>query len=176
MEEALSDVESVYQDAAVSEETGRVKEVSEVNEEKKEEVSEVKEEVSEMKEEKEVSEVKEEKKEEEVPQRLVIREFADSVLPFLPLNMTLLEKEQGNKHWVFDKWECDENCRYYSTVAAGVEYNTAVYDVKRTITSPLCSAKTANSLTVLYGGKEYYIIPPGKSCRVLRKQIANVYD
>ena len=78
----------------MSEETGRVKEVSEVNEEKKEEVSEVKEEVSEMKEEKEVSEVKEEKKEEEAPQRLVIREFADSVLPFLPLNMTLLEKEQ----------------------------------------------------------------------------------
>ena len=44
-------MESVYQEVAVSEETGRVKEVSEVNEEKKEEVSEVKEEVSEMKEE-----------------------------------------------------------------------------------------------------------------------------
>ena len=176
MEEALSDVESVYQEVAVSEETGRVKEVSEVNEEKKEEVSEVKEEVSEMKEEKEVSEVKEEKKEEEVPQRLVIREFADSVLPFLPLNMTLLEKEQGNKHWVFDKWECDENCRCYSTVAAGVEYNTAVYDVKRTITSPLYSTKTADSLTVLYGGKEYYIIPQGKTCTVLRRQIIKVYD
>ena len=146
----------------MSEETGRVKEVSEVKEEK-----EVKEEA-----EKEKKEVKEE----EAPQRLLIREFADSVLPFLPLNMTLLEKEQVNKHWVFDKWECDENCRYYSTVAAGVEYNTAVYDVKRTITSPLYSTKTADSLTVLYGGKEYYIIPQGKTCTVLRRQIIKVYD
>ena len=163
MEEALSDVESVYQEVAVSEETGRVKEVKE---EKKEE--EVKEEKKEVKE--------EVRKEEEAPQRLVIREFDDSILPFLPLNMTLLEKEQVNKHWMFDKWECDENCRCYSTVAAGVEYNTTVHDVKRTITSPLCSSKTADSLTVLYGGKEYYIIPPGKSCRVLRKQIAKVYD
>lgn len=113
-------------------------------------------------------------KEEEAPQRLVIREFADSVLPFLPLNMTLLEKEQVNKHWVFDKWECDENCRYYSTVAAGVEYNTAVYDVKRTITSPLCSAKTANCLTVLYGGKEYYFNPGIVSCGELCCQILQV--
>ena len=162
MEEALSDVESVYQEVAVSEETGGVKEVSEVNEEK-----EVKEEA-----EKEKKEVKEE----DAPQRLVIREFDDSVLPFLPLNMTLLEKEQVNKHWVFDKWECDENCRCYSTVAAGVEYNTTVYDVKRTITSPLCSTKTTNSLTVLYGGKEYYIIPQGKTCTVLRRQIIKVCD
>ena len=51
-------MESVYQDAAVSEETGRVKEVSEVNEEKKEEVNEEKEEVSEEKED-EVNEEKE---------------------------------------------------------------------------------------------------------------------
>ena len=146
----------------MSEETGRVKEVKEVKEEaEKEEKKEVKEEV---------------KKEEEAPQKLVIREFDDSILPFLPLNMTLLEKEQVNNHWVFDKWECDENCRCYSTVAAGVEYNTTVYDVKRTITSPLRSSKTADSLTVVYGGKEYYIIPPGNSCRVLRKQIAKVYD
>ena len=159
MEEALSDVESVYQEVAVSEETGRVKEVSEMKEEVSEETGRVK----------EVSE-------EEAPQRLVIREFDDSVLPFLPLNMTLLEKEQVNKHWVFDKWECDENCRCYSTVAAGVEYNTTVYDVKRTVTSPLYSAKTADSLTVLYGGKEYYIIPQGKTCTVLRKQVIKVYD
>ena len=142
MEEALSDVESVYQEVAVSEETGRVKEV----------------------------------KEEEAPQRLVIREFADSVLPFLPLNMTLLEKEQVNNHWVFNLWECDENCRYYSTVVDSVEYNTTVYDVKRTITSPLYSTKTADSLTVLYGGKEYYIIPQGKTCTVLRRQIIKVCD
>ena len=155
-------MESVYQEVAVSEETGRVKEVSEVKEEK-----EVKEEA-----EKEKKEVKEE----EAPQRLVIREFADSVLPFLPLNMTLLEKEQVNNHWVFNLWECDENCRCYSTVAAGVEYNTAVYDVKRTITSPLYSTKTANCLTVVYGGKEYYIIPLSKTCTTLRKQVIKVYD
>ena len=162
MEEALSDVESVYQEVAVSEETGRVKEVKEVKEEaEKEEKKEVKEEV---------------KKEEEAPQKLVIREFDDSILPFLPLNMTLLEKEQVNNHWVFDKWECDENCRCYSTVAAGVEYNTTVYDVKRTITSPLYSTKTANSLTVLYGGKEYYIVPQNNRCTTLRKQIIRVCD
>lgn len=146
----------------MSEETGGVKEVSEVKEEK-----EVKEEA-----EKEKKEVKEE----EAPQRLVIREFADSVLPFLPLNMTLLEKEQVNNHWVFNLWECDENCRYYSTVVDSVEYNTTVYDVKRTITSPLYSTKTADSLTVLYGGKEYYIIPQGKTCTVLRRQIIKVCD
>ena len=146
----------------MSEETGRVKEVKEVKEEaEKEEKKEVKEEV---------------KKEEEAPQKLVIREFDDSILPFLPLNMTLLEKEQVNNHWVFDKWECDENCRCYSTVAAGVEYNTTVYDVKRTVTSPLYSTKTANCLTVVYGGKEYYIIPQGKTCTVLRKQVIKVYD
>lgn len=162
MEEALSDVESVYQEVAVSEETGRVKEVSEVKEEK-----EVKEEA-----EKEKKEVKEE----EAPQRLLIREFADSVLPFLPLNMTLLEKEQVNNHWVFNLWECDENCRYYSTVVDSVEYNTTVYDVKRTITSPLYSTKTANCLTVLYGGKEYYIVPQNNRCTTLRKQIIRVCD
>lgn len=146
----------------MSEETGRVKEVKEVKEEaEKEEKKEVKEEV---------------KKEEEAPQKLVIREFDDSILPFLPLNMTLLEKEQVNNHWVFDKWECDENCRCYSTVAAGVEYNTTVYDVKRTITSPLYSTKTANSLTVLYGGKEYYIVPQNNRCTTLRKQIIRVCD
>ena len=155
-------MESVYQEVAVSEETGRVKEVKEVKEEaEKEEKKEVKEEV---------------KKEEEAPQKLVIREFDDSILPFLPLNMTLLEKEQVNNHWVFDKWECDENCRCYSTVAAGVEYNTTVYDVKRTITSPLYSTKTANSLTVLYGGKEYYIVPQNNRCTTLRKQIIRVCD
>ena len=135
-------MESVYQEVAVSEETGRVKEV----------------------------------KEEEAPQRLVIREFADSVLPFLPLNMTLLEKEQVNNHWVFNLWECDENCRYYSTVVDSVEYNTTVYDVKRTITSPLYSTKTANCLTVLYGGKEYYIVPQNNRCTTLRKQIIRVCD
>ena len=162
MEEALSDVESVYQEVAVSEETGRVKEVSEVKEEKegKEEAEKEKKEV----------------KEEEAPQRLVIREFADSVLPFLPLNMTLLEKEQVNNHWVFNLWECDENCRCYSTVVDSVEYNTTVYDVKRTITSPLYSTKTANCLTVLYGGKEYYIVPQNNRCTTLRKQIIKVYD
>ena len=152
-------MESVYQEVAVSEETGRVKEVSEVKEEVSEETGRVK----------EVSE-------EEAPQRLVIREFADSVLPFLPLNMTLLEKEQVNYHWVFNTWECDENCRYYSTVADGVEYNTTVYDVKRTVTSPLYSTKTANCLTVVYGGKEYYIIPLSKTCTTLRKQVIKVYD
>ena len=146
----------------MSEETGRVKEVSEVKEEK-----EVKEEA-----EKEKKEVKEE----EAPQRLLIREFADSVLPFLPLNMTLLEKEQVNNHWVFNLWECDENCRYYSTVVDSVEYNTTVYDVKRTITSPLYSTKTANCLTVLYGGKEYYIVPQNNRCTTLRKQIIRVCD
>ena len=143
----------------MSEETGRVKEVSEVKEEVSEETGRVK----------EVSE-------EEAPQRLVIREFADSVLPFLPLNMTLLEKEQVNNHWVFNTWECDENCRYYSTVADGAEYNTTVYDVKRTVTSPLYSTKTANCLTVVYGGKEYYIIPLSKTCTTLRKQVIKVYD
>ena len=168
MEEALSDVESVYQEVAVSEETERVKEVKEEKEEK---------EVKEDAEKEEKKEVKEEvRKEEEAPQRLVIREFDDSILPFLPLNMTLLEKEQVNNHWVFDKWECDENCRCYSTVAAGVEYNTTVYDVKRTITSPLYSTKTANSLTVLYGGKEYYIVPQNNRCTTLRKQIIRVCD
>ena len=126
--------------------------------------------------------VNEEEKKEEViteeaaKEQLLSFGFTESVLPFLPLNMTLLEKEQVNYHWVFEKWECDENCRCYSTVAAGVEYNTTVYDVKRTITSPLYSTKTADSLTVLYGGKEYYIIPQGKTCTVLRRQIIKVYD
>ena len=112
--------------------------------------------------------------EEAVKEQLLSFGFAESVLPFLPLKMTLLGRKPVNNHWVFDKWECDEDCRLYSTMVDGVEYNTTVHDVKRTITSPLCSLKTANSLTVLYGGKEYYIIPPGKSCRVLRKQIARV--
>ena len=114
--------------------------------------------------------------EEAVKEQLLSFGFTESVLPFLPLNMTLLVRKPVNNHWVFEKWECDEDCRLYSTMVDGVEYNTTVHDVKRTITSPLCSLKTANSLTVLYGGKEYYIIPPGKSCRVLRKQIAKVYD
>ena len=114
--------------------------------------------------------------EEAAKEQLLSFGFTESVLPFLPLNMTLLEKEQVNYHWVFNLWECDENCRCYSTVAAGVEYNTTVYDVKRTITSPLYSTKTANSLTVLYGGKEYYIVPQGNTCTVLRKQIIKVCD
>lgn len=114
--------------------------------------------------------------EEAAKEQLLSFGFAESVLPFLPLKMTLSGRKPVNNHWVFEKWQCDEDCRLYSTMVDGVEYNTTVHDVKRTITSPLCSLKTANSLTVLYGGKEYYIIPPGKSCRVLRKQIANVYD
>ena len=124
--------------------------------------------------------VNEEERMEEVARKGTVKEqllsfgFAESVLPFLPLKMTLSGRKPVNNHWVFDKWECDEDCRCYSTMVDGVEYNTTVHDVKRTITSPLCSLKTANSLTVLYGGKEYYIIPPGKSCRVLRKQIARV--
>ena len=114
--------------------------------------------------------------EEAVKEQLLSFGFTESVLPFLPLNMTLLVRKPVNNHWVFEKWECDEDCRLYSTMVDGVEYNTTVHDVKRTITSPLCSAKTANCLTVVYGGKEYYIIPQGNSCRVLRKQIAKVYD
>ena len=126
--------------------------------------------------------VNEEERKEEVTTEETAKEqllsfgFAESVLPFLPLKMTLLGRKPVSNHWVFEKWQCDEDCRLYSTMVDGVEYNTTVHDVKRTITSPLCSLKTANSLTVLYGGKEYYIIPPGKSCRVLRKQIAKVYD
>lgn len=124
--------------------------------------------------------VNEEERMEEVARKGTVKEqllsfgFTESVLPFLPLKMTLSRRKPVNNHWVFEKWECDEDCRCYSTMVDGVEYNTTVHDVKRTITSPLCSLKTANSLTVLYGGKEYYIIPPGKSCRVLRKQIARV--
>ena len=114
--------------------------------------------------------------EEAVKEQLLSFGFTESVLPFLPLNMTLLEKEQVNYHWVFNTWECDENCRYYSTVADGVEYNTTVYDVKRTVTSPLCSLKTTNCLTVLYGGKEYYIVPQNNRCTTLRKQIIRVCD
>ena len=114
--------------------------------------------------------------EEAVKEQLLSFGFTESVLPFLPLNMTLLEKEQVNYHWVFNTWECDENCRYYSTVADGVEYNTTVHDVKRTVTSPLCSLKTTNCLTVLYGGKEYYIVPQNNRCTTLRKQIIRVCD
>ena len=124
--------------------------------------------------------VNEEERMEEVARKGTVKEqllsfgFTESVLPFLPLKMTLSGRKPVNNHWVFDKWECDEDCRCYSTMVDGVEYNTTVHDVKRTITSPLCSAKTANCLTVLYGGKEYYILPQGNSCRVLRKQIARV--
>lgn len=114
--------------------------------------------------------------EEAVKEQLLSFGFTESVLPFLPLKMTLLERKPVNNHWVFEKWECDEDCRLYSTMVDGVEYNTTVHDVKRTVTSPLCSLKTTNCLTVVYGGKEYYIIPPGNSCRVLRKQIAKVCD
>lgn len=126
--------------------------------------------------------VNEEERKEEVTTEETAKEqllsfgFAESVLPFLPLKMTLLGRKPVSNHWVFEKWQCDEDCRLYSTMVDGVEYNTTVHDVKRTITSPLRSSKTADSLTVVYGGKEYYIIPPGNSCRVLRKQIAKVYD
>ena len=126
--------------------------------------------------------VNEEEKKEEVITEEAVKEqllsfvFTESVIPFLPLNMTLLGRKPVHNHWVFEKWECDEDCRCYSTMVDGVEYNTTVHDVKRTVTSPLCSAKTTNCLTVVYGGKEYYIIPPGNSCRVLRKQIAKVCD
>lgn len=126
--------------------------------------------------------VNEEERKEEVTTEETAKEqllsfgFAESVLPFLPLKMTLLGRKPVSNHWVFEKWQCDEDCRLYSTMVDGMEYNTTVHDVKRTVTSPLCSSKTADSLTVVYGGKEYYIIPPGNSCRVLRKQIAKVYD
>ena len=124
--------------------------------------------------------VNEEEKKEEViteeaaKEQLLSFGFAESVLPFLPLKMTLLGRKPVSNHWVFEKWQCDEDCRLYSTMVDGVEYNTTVHDVKRTITSPLCSAKTANCLTVLYGGKEYYFNPGIVSCGELCCQILQV--
>lgn len=124
--------------------------------------------------------VNEEEREEEViteeaaKEQLLSFGFTESVLPFLPLKMTLSRRKPANNHWVFEKWECDEDCRCYSTMVDGVEYNTTVHDVKRTITSPLCSAKTANCLTVLHGGKEYYFNPGIVSCGELCCQILQV--
>ena len=112
--------------------------------------------------------------EEAAKEQLLSFGFTESVLPFLPLKMTLSRRKPVNNHWVFEKWQCDEDCRCYSTMVDGVEYNTTVHDVKRTITSPLCSAKTANCLTVLYGGKEYYFNPGIVSCGELCCQILQV--
>ena len=183
VEEAASDVESVYQEPDLK------RDVIEplVDERMRQEVHEVMD-VEKMKEEEErkVKKMKEEEErqmmDEAIVKRLEEYGFADTVIPFLPLIMTPMNKNPVNNHWSFDKWDCDEECSFFFTKVKGMTYNTVVHDVKRVITSPLFPEKTPDSLTVVYGGKEYYFNPeafnphrnPKVSCSQLRKYIKQV--
>ena len=75
-----------------------------------------------------------------------------------PAMQSRLTSSVGLK-WLFPKWTCEVSHSFYASTMNGLHYETEVFRVRRPAVTLPCQVKTAQSRTIEYEGKEYYITP-----------------
>lgn len=146
------------------EESGGEVEGGEVKSTEKESGGEVK--STEKKEVKEVEKKEVEKKEVEKSKPKPATTTLTNTTPATPTHLSFtppamqsrLTSSVGLK-WLFPKWTCEVSHSFYASTMNGLHYETEVFRVRRPAVTLPCQVKTAQSRTIEYEGKEYYITP-----------------
>ena len=149
---------------------------------KKSEVEEVEKKESEMKttEKKEVKqgEKKEIEKSKSKPTTTTLTNTTPATpthLSFTPPAMQSRLTSSVGIEWLFPKWTCEVSHSFYASTMNGFQYETEVFRVRRPAVTLPCQVKTAQSRTIEYEGKEYYITPsPNGSANALKKGVKKV--
>ena len=149
---------------------------------KKSEVEEVEKKESEMKttEKKEVKEG--EKKEIEKSKSKPTTTTLTNTTPATPTHLSFTPPAMQSRltssvgiEWLFPKWTCEVSHSFYASSMNGFQYETEVFRVRRPAVTLPCQVKTAQSRTIEYEGKEYYITPsPNGSANALKKGVKKV--
>ena len=96
-------------------------------------------------------------------------------LSFTPPAMQSHLTSSEGLEWLFPKWTCEVSHSFYASTMNGLHYETEVFRVRRPAVTLPCQIKTAQSRTVEYEGKEYYITPsPDGSANALKKGVKKV--
>ena len=80
-------------------------------------------------------------------------------LSFTPPAMQSHLTSSVGLEWLFPKWTCEVSHSFYASSMNGFQYETEVFRVRRPAVTLPCQVKTAQSRTIEYEGKEYYITP-----------------
>lgn len=80
-------------------------------------------------------------------------------LSFTPPAMQSRLTSSVGIEWLFPKWTCEVSHSFYASTMNGFQYETEVFRVRRPAVTLPCQIKTAQSRTIEYEGKEYYITP-----------------
>lgn len=80
-------------------------------------------------------------------------------LSFTPPAMQSHLTSSEGLEWLFPKWTCEVSHSFYASTMNGLHYETEVFRVRRPAVTLPCQVKTAQSRTIEYEGKEYYITP-----------------
>ena len=80
-------------------------------------------------------------------------------LSFTPPAMQSRLTSSVGIEWLFPKWTCKVSHSFYASTMNGLHYETEVFRVRRPAVTLPCQIKTAQSRTIEYEGKEYYITP-----------------
>lgn len=80
-------------------------------------------------------------------------------LSFTPPAMQSRLTSSVGIEWLFPKWTCEVSHSFYASSMNGFQYETEVFRVRRPAVTLPCQVKTAQSRTIEYEGKEYYITP-----------------
>ena len=80
-------------------------------------------------------------------------------LSFTPPAMQSHLTSSEGLEWLFPKWTCEVSHSFYASTMNGSHYETEVFRVRRPAVTLPCQVKTAQSRTIEYEGKEYYITP-----------------
>ena len=96
-------------------------------------------------------------------------------LSFTPPAMQSRLTSSEGLEWLFPKWTCEVSHSFYASSMNGFQYETEVFRVRRPAVTLPCQVKTAQSRTIEYEGKEYYITPsPNGSANALKKGVKKV--
>ena len=96
-------------------------------------------------------------------------------LSFTPPAMQSRLTSSVGLEWLFPKWTCEVSHSFYASTMNGSHYETEVFRVRRPAVMLPCQVKTAQSRTIEYEGKEYYITPsPDGSANALKKGVKKV--
>lgn len=96
-------------------------------------------------------------------------------LSFTPPAMQSRLTSSVGIEWLFPKWTCEVSHSFYASSMNGFQYETEVFRVRRPAVTLPCQVKTAQSRTIEYEGKEYYITPsPNGSANALKKGVKKV--
>ena len=96
-------------------------------------------------------------------------------LSFTPPAMQSHLTSSEGLEWLFPKWTCEVSHSFYASTMNGLHYETEVFRVRRPAVTLPCQVKTAQSRTIEYEGKEYYITPsPNGSANALKKGVKKV--